>query len=157
MHPDPSVKPNQDTHRLRKKLLAVVSRLERFENLTSGHVTALPDHYLLETILNKPICLSPPLLQRMLIRLHKFNITLIYKEEKNTFLSDMLSRAYLREKHVVNEQLEKDIHLFVNQIRGSWNVDDYKLKQTEAETSRDANLQDLKKQILESFPVKEKT
>ncbi|GFO17736.1 Pol polyprotein [Plakobranchus ocellatus] len=140
---------------IEKELLAVVFGLERFENLTYGqHVTVLSDHKPLEAILNKPICLSPPRLQRMLIRLHKFDITLNYKEGKNMFISDMLSRAYLKEKNVVDEQIEKDIHLYVNQIRDSWNVKDYKLKQIEAETSRDIDLQDLKKQILEGFPAK---
>ncbi|GFO04660.1 Pol polyprotein [Plakobranchus ocellatus] len=90
----------------------------------------------------------------MLIRLHKFDITLNYKEGKNMFISDMLSRTYLKEKNVVDEQIEKDIHLYVNQIRDSWNVKDYKLKQIEAETSTDIDLQDLKKQILEGFPAK---
>ncbi|GFO35065.1 retrovirus-related pol polyprotein from transposon 297 [Plakobranchus ocellatus] len=138
-----------------KELLAVVFGLERFENLTYGqHVTALSDHKPLEAIRNKPICLSPPRLQRMLIRLHKFNIKLNYKKGKNMFTSGMLSRAHLKEKNVVDEQIEKDIHLYVNQIRDSWNVKDCKLKQIEAETSRDIDLQDLKKQILEGFPAK---
>ncbi|GFN85061.1 retrovirus-related pol polyprotein from transposon 297 [Plakobranchus ocellatus] len=140
---------------IEKELLAVVFGLERFENLTYGqHVTVLSDHKPLEAILNKPICLSSLRLQRMLIRLHKFHITLNYKQGKNMFISDILSRAYLKEKHVVDEQIEKDIHLYVNQIRDSWNVKDYKLKQIEAETSRDIDLQDLKKQILEGFPAK---
>ncbi|GFO15065.1 Pol polyprotein [Plakobranchus ocellatus] len=70
-----------------KELLAVVFGLERFENLTYGqHVTVLSDHKPLEAILNKPICLSPPRLQRMLIRLHKFDITLNYKERKKYVL-----------------------------------------------------------------------
>ncbi|GFN74078.1 Pol polyprotein [Plakobranchus ocellatus] len=86
----------------------------------------------------------------MLIRHHKFDITLNYKEGKNMLISDQLSRAYLKEKNVVDEQIEKDIH----QIRDSWNVKDYKLKQIEAETSRDIDMQDLKKQILEGFPAK---
>ncbi|GFO12574.1 retrovirus-related pol polyprotein from transposon 297 [Plakobranchus ocellatus] len=140
---------------IEKELLAVVFGLERFENLTYGqHVTVFSDHKPLEAILNKPICLSPPRLQRMLIRLHKFDFTLNYKKGKNMFISDMLSRAYLKEKNVVDEQIEKDIHLYVNQIRDSWNVKDYKLKQIEAETSRDIDLQDLKKQTLEGFPAK---
>ena len=87
---------------IEKELLAVVFGLERFENLTYGqHVTVLSDHKLLEAILNKPICSSPPRLQRMLIRLHKFNITLKYKEGRQMFISDMLSRAYLKEKNSV--------------------------------------------------------
>ncbi|GFO27752.1 retrovirus-related pol polyprotein from transposon 17.6 [Plakobranchus ocellatus] len=93
---------------IEKELLAVVFDLERFENLTYGqHVTVLSDHKPLEAILNKPICLSPPHLQRILIRLHKFNITLNYKEGKNMLISDMLSRVYLKEKHVVDAQIKK--------------------------------------------------
>ena len=108
---------------IEKELLAVVFGLERFENLTYGqHVTVLSDHKPLEAILNKPICSSPPRLQRMLIRLHKFNITLKYKEGKHMFISDMLSRAYLKEKTRSDEQIEKDIHLFVNQVESCWNV-----------------------------------
>ncbi|GFO19566.1 retrovirus-related pol polyprotein from [Plakobranchus ocellatus] len=76
---------------IEKELLAVVFGLERFENLTYGqHVTVLSDYKPLEAILNKPICLSPPCLQRMLIRLHKLDIILNYKEGKNMFISDML-------------------------------------------------------------------
>ena len=70
------------------------------------------------------------------------------------FISDMLSRAYLKEKTRSDEQIEKDIHLFVNQVESCWNVKEYKLRQIEAETAKDSNLQDLRNQILNGFPAK---
>ena len=84
---------------IEKELLAIVFACERFETYIYGrdvvHVDS--DHKPLETIMLKPFHAAPQRLQRMLLRLQKYNIVLRYKKGCDMFLVDTLSRAYLPE------------------------------------------------------------
>ena len=51
------------------------------------------DHQPLVTIHNKPFQPIPARLQRMMLQLQKFDLTLTYKKGKHLFLADTLSRA----------------------------------------------------------------
>lgn len=51
------------------------------------------DHQPLVTILKKPIHTAPAHLQRMLLQLQSYDITLVYKKGKLMYLADTLSRA----------------------------------------------------------------
>ena len=58
-----------------KKNLAVVFRCEKFYHYLYGRdFVAETDHKLLETIMTKPLHLVPIRLQRMTIRLQRYNI-----------------------------------------------------------------------------------
>ena len=61
--------------------------------ITSTPVTIETDHQPLVTILKKPIHAAPARLQWMMLRLQKYNITLVYKCGKEMHLADTLSRA----------------------------------------------------------------
>lgn len=56
-------------------------------------MTIETDHQPLVTILKKPMHAVPARLQRMMLRLQKYSITLIYKSGKQMHLADTLSRA----------------------------------------------------------------
>ncbi|XP_074608689.1 uncharacterized protein LOC141863104 [Acropora palmata] len=83
----------------RKRVTGHRVACERFETYIYGqdvvHVDS--DHKPLETIVLKPLHAEPQCLQRMLLRLQKYNLELLYKKGCDTFLSDTLSRAYLPE------------------------------------------------------------
>lgn len=51
------------------------------------------DHQPFVTIHNKPFHTIPARLQRMMLRLQKFNLTLTYKKGKQLYMADTLSRA----------------------------------------------------------------
>ena len=53
------------------------------------------DHMPLEEIFKKSLCNAPARLQRMLLRLRRYNLEVKYKKDSLMFIMNMLSRAYL--------------------------------------------------------------
>ena len=61
-------------------------------------VTKLPsDHKPLQTIVRKPLLSAPKRLQRMMVRIKKYDLDVVYVPGKHMLLTDTLSRAYLPE------------------------------------------------------------
>lgn len=75
---------------IEKELLAIVFGCEHFEAYTYGRdrVKVETDHQPLETIVRKPLHKAPSRLQRMLLRLQKFNLNVRYKRGKEMVLAD---------------------------------------------------------------------
>lgn len=81
---------------IEKELLSVMFALEKFHIYTYGRqVTVQNDHKPLVSIQNKPISKAPMRLQRMLMRLQKYDYKIMYTPGKDLHLADALSRAYL--------------------------------------------------------------
>ena len=59
-------------------------------------VTVESDHKSLETIFKKPLCEAPKRLQRMMMRLQRYNLQVTFKQGKDMLMADTLSRAYLQ-------------------------------------------------------------
>ena len=56
------------------------------------------DHKPLEIILKKSLVLAPKRLQRMMLRLQKYDLEVVYKKGEQMYMADTLSRAYLKEQ-----------------------------------------------------------
>ena len=83
--------------RIEKELLAIVFGVTKFHHYAYGrHVTIESDHKPLEVIVQKPIHSAPKRLQRMLVQLQGYDLTVTYKRGKEMFVADTLSRAYLQ-------------------------------------------------------------
>ncbi|XP_044167088.1 uncharacterized protein K02A2.6-like [Acropora millepora] len=84
---------------IEKELLAIVFACDRFDAYVYGRnlVNVETDHKPLEPIFMKPLDATPKRLQRMLLRLQKYNLQVRYKKGKEMLLADTLSRAYLPE------------------------------------------------------------
>lgn len=81
---------------IEKELLAVTFGLERFHQYTYGvNVTVENDHKPLENILRKSLLQTPPRLQRLLLRLQKYDFNFKYVPGKQLIIADTLSRAHL--------------------------------------------------------------
>lgn len=81
---------------IEKELLAVAFGMERFENYTYGrHIKVKSDHKPLEIIQRKSLVVAPRRLQRMLLRLQKFEYNIVYKKGAEMYVADTLSRATL--------------------------------------------------------------
>lgn len=79
---------------IEKELLAVVFACTKFRDYVYGKpITVETDHQPLVTIMKKPIHVAPARLQRMLLRLQSYDISLVYKKGKHMYLADTLSRA----------------------------------------------------------------
>ena len=76
---------------IEKELLAIVFGVTKFHHDAYGcHVTIESDYKPLEVIVQKPVHSAPNCLQRMLIQLQGYDITVTYKRRKEMFVADTL-------------------------------------------------------------------
>jgi len=81
---------------IEKEMLAIVFALQRFDTYVyARHVTIETDHKPLISIVKKPLVSAPKRLQRMLLRLQRYDFTLEYCPGSQVLIADALSRAYL--------------------------------------------------------------
>ena len=106
---------------IEKEALSLVFAAERFEHYILGksNVVMFTDHKPLETIFKKPILQCPKRLQRMRLRLQKFDVSVQYKPGPTMFISDTLSRAALP----LQKQLENKSDYLVFQLREESELD----------------------------------
>ena len=136
---------------MEKELLAIVFACERFNQFIYGkQVTVESDHKPLEAIITKPLSQAPPRIQRLLIRLQKYQPMVKYVPGKFLFIADTLSRAYLPakgEQQELNEDIEVMVHSMVTEIPAS----PEKIEELKKETAKDEALSQLKKQMIEGW------
>ena len=82
---------------IEKECLALVFGCTRFDHYLHGRekITAVRDHKPLETILAKSINSASKRLQRMMLRLQKYRLNIVYKKGTQMYISDHLSRSAL--------------------------------------------------------------
>ena len=81
---------------IEKELLAIVFGAEKFNQYTYGRkVYVESDHKPLEVIYGKPLVAAPKRLQRVLLRLQKYDLEIGFKPGQHMYLADTLSRAPL--------------------------------------------------------------
>ena len=84
---------------IEKETLAICAACEKWDLWLYGkQITIHTDHQPLETIFKKPLAKAPRRLQRLLMRLQRYDINVVYKKGSSLVLADTLSRApYLLE------------------------------------------------------------
>ena len=135
---------------IEKELLAIVFACERFESYVYGRdvIRVESDHKPLEAIFSKPLNSAPKRLQRMLLRLQKYNLQVVYKKGTQMFLADTLSRAFLPEINACNfnkELEEVDHQAFLPASASHW-------QQLQHVSADDPVLQQLRTTIREGWP-----
>ena len=82
---------------IEKECLAICNTFGKFDHWLFGKsdITVHTDHQPLETIYKKPLHKSPARLQRMLMRLQRYQFSLQYKKGTSLHIGDTLSRAAL--------------------------------------------------------------
>lgn len=79
-------------------MLAIVFGMKKFESYLYGRkVKVESDHKPLEFILKKSLISAPKCLQRMMLRLQKFELEVVYKKGPLLFMADTLSRATINQ------------------------------------------------------------
>ena len=142
-------KTQQRYAQIERELLAIVFGCEKFYTYIYGRkVKVESDHKPLETIFKKPLIDCPMRLQKMLMRLQKFDLNVVYKKGKLLYIADTLSRAPLPNVLEPDDSARVVLIHNVAQI-ALLNSDTELLKK---ETKADAVLSVLKKNILEGFP-----
>ncbi len=102
-------------------------------------------HKPLESIMKKPLYLTPPRLQRMLLSLQKYSFTLKYKEGKKLFVADTLSRDHLPDMDA--DDTDITVYMVSRLLMSS-----ERLEELMQETTNDTTLTKLKKVILNEWP-----
>ncbi|VDI69620.1 Hypothetical predicted protein [Mytilus galloprovincialis] len=98
---------------IEKELYAIVFGCERFHQYVYGRTIEVEtDHKPLEAIFKKPLVNAPPRIQKLMLRLQKYDINVVYKPGKLMYISDTLSRAYLNEfDNSCDKDIDAQVHL----------------------------------------------
>ena len=80
---------------IEKECLAILFSCERFNQYLAGRekITVESDHKPLQSVFQKSILSAPCRLQRMMLRLQRFNLEVKYKPITDMYVADHLSRA----------------------------------------------------------------
>ena len=136
---------------IEKELLAIVFACERFDTYIYGRdvVSVETDHKPLEAIVRKALNSGPQRLQRMLLRLQRYNLEIRNKKGKEMFLADTLSRAFLPDANVSEfvHELEEIDH------KASLPVSDARWHQIKTASTDDPVLQELRLVIQCGWPL----
>ena len=109
------------------------------------------DHKPLVPIIKKPLVKSPPRVQRLLLTLEKYDISITYVPGKYMYVADTLSRASLNEKSADSE-LNDDMEVVVHSLVTNLPLTEEKLTQMKSETAQDETLQELLKVVKSGWP-----
>ena len=135
---------------IEKELLAIVFSCEKFDAYIYGRdsVQVQTDHKSLECICRKVLCVAPKRLQRMLLRLQKYDLDVTYLKGENMLIADTLSRAHLPEVNasVFVRGLEEVDH------RANLPVSDARWQQVTHASANDPVLKQLRGVIRNGWP-----
>ena len=111
--------------------------------------TIISDHKPLESIVKKLVSKAPARLQRMLLRLQRYNINLLGKPGRDMIFADTLSRAHLKEdgEEINEEEINAQIHMICSNT-----ASDEKTRKIQEMTQKDDVLQQLKIFITNGWP-----
>lgn len=137
---------------IEKELLACWFGATRFYQYVFGKKFIIEtDHKPLISIIKKPLYLTPPRLQRMLMQLKKYNFELVYKPGKKLIVADTLSRAFGLNKEF-DENLDFDIESEICAVELSLNITDHKKQEIKNLTLKDSELSQLKNFLEQGWP-----
>ena len=129
---------------IERELLAVVYGCERFHTYLYGKpFTAQSDHKPLEMIQLKNLHAAPPRLQRMLLRLQNYDVTIKYQPGKTLLLADGLSRL-----PGAKQSAEIKLDVAINLVHFSQE----RVQELRDKTARDPILAPLRDLIIRGWP-----
>ena len=135
---------------IEKEMLAIVYACEHFDAYLYGRekVHVQTDHRPLESILRKPLHLAPKRLQRMMLRLQRYDLDIEYVPGRHMYLADTLSRAPLAAFEI------SDIAEEISEIDCTTHlpVSDQRWTQLNRESAEDPVLHDLRQVIKDGWP-----
>ena len=133
---------------IEKEQLGVVFACERFHVYIYGRIVIVEtDHSPLIAISKKHLCDAPPRLQRLLLRIQKYDLKLEYTPGKLLVVADTLSRAFSPKQ--VASSTESEVHVHVCAIKSGLPVSERKWAELAAATENDSVLQRVIRSITE--------
>ena len=138
---------------IEKELFSVVFGCEKFHEYVYGrNVRIQNDHKPLESIFKKDLCKTPPRLQRMLLKLQKYDITIQFTPGKDVPVADLLSRKNDTKLDSCNQKFPEEVEYHVHAMYSHVPVADMRLQELHTASKADAQYQLLRKTIEEGWP-----
>ena len=109
------------------------------------------DHKPLENINKKPLADTPPRLQRMMLRIQKYDYEIKYRPGKEMIVCDMLSRASIID-YLYTGCMDREVDLFVHGVVSELPVSEEKLTLIKNEYQIDPVMIKLKETIQKGWP-----
>ena len=132
-----------------KELLAIVFACNKFHHYIYGfHTIIQSDHQPLESTMKKPLYQISPRLQRMLLKLQKYELTVRYTRGKDMHVADTLSKAFLH----VNDESSEEMELAVHTLTSNLPVSETRKAEFKNATKSDHALQQVHKLIMNGWP-----
>ena len=128
---------------IEKELLAQVFGLEHNHQYVYGRKVVLS---------RKPLASAPKRLQKLLLRLHQYDVEIRYRPGREMYLADTLSRAYQSPNEEEPERSETGKEVESIHAVEYLAISEVQLNEIKQETARDSTLQTLKHMILKGWP-----
>ena len=141
-------KTEQNYAQIEKEMLAIVYGATKFHQYLYGQkVTVESDHRALEILFKKPLYLVPPRIAKMMLKVQKYDLHVMFKPGKEMFISDTLSRAPL--KTAIEEENIREYTVF---SIGNLPVSQEIMSKIKHETENDMVMIRLRETILQGWP-----
>lgn len=138
---------------IEKKMLAILFACEHFHQYIFGQVVEVEtDHKPLVSIFKKSLNDCPLRLQRLLLRVQKYDLRIGYTPGKCMHTADALSRGTDMSTKLTKSAQEEDLKVYVDSVIKSLPIKDRKLQMIREETQNDPKLQLLAEVIVTGFP-----
>lgn len=140
---------------IEKELLAIVFACERFNTYVYGRIVVVQsDHKPLEAIFNKPVASTTPRLQRMLLRLGRYQLQVKYTPGKEMYIADALSRAFIRDaRSPAEDELAEDLDVAVHTVLFRMPMSNAGIKEIRSATASDPALTQIRRFLTEGMPT----
>lgn len=136
---------------IERELLAACWSLEKLNHYIYGKKVILEtDHKPLESIWKKSITSASPRLQRLLLRMAKYDVDIRYIPGKTNVVADALSRVSYMEPPATQDIEPPEIQ--VDMITGTLPATPARLDEIREETSKDGTLSHLKDLVYQGWP-----
>lgn len=138
---------------IEKEMLAISFACEHFHQYIFGQVVEVEtDHKPLVSIFKKSLNDCPLRLQRLLLRVQKYDLRIGYTPGKFMHTADTLSRGTDMSTKLTKSAQEEDLKVYVDSVIKNLPISDRKLQMIREETQNDPKLQILAEVIVTGFP-----
>jgi len=137
---------------IEKECLGLVFGLERFHSYIYGlpSFTVETDHHPLVAIIKKNLNEMSPRIQRLMMKMQRYDFELIYTPGKHLIIADVLSQAPTSS---IRSTTEEDVQCQVSMVSSALPLSDAKSRQIAVETAKDSELQCVMNNMRNGWPV----
>ena len=139
---------------IEKELLAICFACTKFHQYIYGKECSVQtDHRPLEAIFRKPMNQTSPRLQRMLLKLQRYQLNVGYVPGKLMYVADTLSRAHPPQgKYQDDEDFDDELEIMVQSMLSNIPIKAMDWKKIQQATEDDPIFQGLKSMIINGWP-----